>query len=151
MKNCQDFGKTKNEDSWCLRRIYIGWNYVPKFRGKLFEDEDLKTTENQRLGPEERQNGPRVFEKCLGHDLASHVPRAFTMCLGHETFFTLIRRGDFLCGPCMKKSGRNCLFLLLFWVKPTLLAQTQAHYKYQSSSFRISRSEPWQFKRKLTL
>jgi len=42
-------------------------------------------TENRRLGPEERQNAPRAFEKCLGHDLESHARREFTMRLGHET------------------------------------------------------------------
>jgi len=33
---------TKNEDSRGLRRLTRGRNFVPKFRGKLFEDEDLK-------------------------------------------------------------------------------------------------------------
>jgi len=33
----------------------------PKYRGKLFEDEDLKMAENRRLGPQERQNAPRAF------------------------------------------------------------------------------------------
>jgi len=42
MKNFQDFGKTKNEDLRGLMRLYIGRNSVPKFRGKLFDDEDLK-------------------------------------------------------------------------------------------------------------
>jgi len=59
----------------------------PKYRGKLFEDEDLKTTENRRLGPEERQNAPRAFIMRRGHALCLSL-----MCLGH-----------FLCAPCMQK------------------------------------------------
>jgi len=51
MKNWQDLGKTKNEDSRGLKRLYIGRNYVPKFQGKLFEDEDLKTTKIKETGP----------------------------------------------------------------------------------------------------
>jgi len=42
MKNCEDFGKTKNEDSRGL--IYSGRNSILKLQGKLFEDEDLKAT-----------------------------------------------------------------------------------------------------------
>jgi len=38
--------------------LQVGGILFPKYRGKLFEDEDLKTTENWRLGPEERQNVP---------------------------------------------------------------------------------------------
>jgi len=52
-KNCKD-SRDKNKDSRGLRRLTNGRNYVPKYRGKLFEDEDLKTTQNHRLGPEER-------------------------------------------------------------------------------------------------
>jgi len=77
----------------------------PKYRGKLFEDENLKITENQILGLEERQN-------------------AFKMRLGHA-------KKNAICTPCIcyapracKKSGRNCLFLLPKWVKPALVAKT---------------------------
>jgi len=55
-----------------------------KFRGKLFEDEDLKQRKIGELGPRNRHHAPRAF----------------------------------------KNGGRNRLFLLLCWVKPTLLAQT---------------------------
>jgi len=54
----------------------MGGILFPNFRGKLFEDKDLKTKEKRILVLEERQNAPRAFEKCLGHDLASHAPRA---------------------------------------------------------------------------
>jgi len=37
------FWEDKNEDSRGIRRLYIGRNYVSKFQGKLFEDENLKT------------------------------------------------------------------------------------------------------------
>jgi hypothetical protein len=42
----------KNEDSRGLMRLYRGRNSVSKFRGKLFEDEDLKTTKIKEIGPE---------------------------------------------------------------------------------------------------
>jgi hypothetical protein len=42
----------KNEDSRGLKRLYIGWNFVSKFRGKLFENEYLKTTKIEEMGPE---------------------------------------------------------------------------------------------------
>jgi len=32
--------------------LQVGVILFPKYRRKLFEDEDLKTTENQRLGPD---------------------------------------------------------------------------------------------------
>jgi len=67
-----------------------------KFRGKLFEDEDLKQRKIGELGPRNRHHAPSA---CFG--VHSHAPRAF------------------------KNGGRNRLFLLLCWVKPTLLAQTQ--------------------------
>jgi len=35
------FKETKNEDSRILKRLTNGRNYVPMFRGKLFEYEDL--------------------------------------------------------------------------------------------------------------
>jgi len=61
----------------------MGGIFFPKYRGKLFEDEDLKTTENQRLGQEETHNAPRAFEMCQGYDFPNHAPRAFTMRLGN--------------------------------------------------------------------
>jgi len=41
----------KNEDSRGFRRLYIGRNYVSKFRGKLFEDEELKMMKIEEIGP----------------------------------------------------------------------------------------------------
>jgi len=32
--------------------LQVGGILFPKYRGNLFEDEDLKTTGNQRFGPE---------------------------------------------------------------------------------------------------
>jgi len=43
--------------------LQMGGIMFPKYRGKLFEDEDLKMTENRRLGPEGRHNAPRA---CIG-------------------------------------------------------------------------------------
>jgi len=50
-KNCQDFGKTNNEGSRGLTRDYIGRNWVSKFRSKLIEDEDIKTTKIEEIEP----------------------------------------------------------------------------------------------------
>jgi len=33
----------------------MGKNFVSKFRGKLFEDEDLKTTKTEEIGPRSTQ------------------------------------------------------------------------------------------------
>jgi len=41
----------KNEDSKGLMRLYIGRNIVSKFRGKLFENKNLKTTKIEEIGP----------------------------------------------------------------------------------------------------
>jgi len=63
LKNFQDFGKTKNEDSRGLRRLYTGRNSVPKFRGMLFEDEDLKTTQIGETEPKKEQPYAQGMEK----------------------------------------------------------------------------------------
>jgi len=47
--------------------LYIGRNFVPKFRGKLFEDEDLKM---MKIGE-------------TGHGKHNHAPWAHGMRLGH--------------------------------------------------------------------
>jgi hypothetical protein len=75
-RTSEDLGrlrKTKNEDSRVLRRLTRGRNYVPKFRGKIFEDEDLK---RRKIGE-------------TGHGKVCHVPSTFTMRLGHG-----------FCKPC---------------------------------------------------
>jgi len=41
----------KNKDSRGLRIHYLWRNFVSKFRGKLFEDENLKTTKIEEIGP----------------------------------------------------------------------------------------------------
>jgi len=56
--------------------LQMGRILFQKYRGKLFEDEDRKMSENQRLGPEERQNAPRAWKNAWGMNLAIHVPRA---------------------------------------------------------------------------
>jgi len=45
----------------------MGGILFPKYRDKLFEDEDLKTTENRRMGPGDRHRVPRAWKKCIGH------------------------------------------------------------------------------------
>jgi len=44
----------KNEDSKGLGKLYIGRNSISKFRGKLFEEENLKTTKIKEIRPEMR-------------------------------------------------------------------------------------------------
>ena len=68
--------ETRKKIQEASKDLQMGGIMFPKYRDKLFEDEDIKTTENRRLGPEERQNACRAFEKFLGHDLESHAPRA---------------------------------------------------------------------------
>ncbi len=58
-------------------RLYIGRNSIPKFRGKLFEYEDLKTTEIGEIGPGSTQ------ECAYDMELHYHAPRASMMRLGH--------------------------------------------------------------------
>jgi len=116
--------------------------------------EDLKLTENRRLGQEERQNAPRAWEKCLGRDLTYHAPMTFLMCLGYAKGCTLMRPMDFLCAPCMQKVGAQLSFPASVLGKARTFSPNLDRnylYKYQPSSFKISRSEMWQFKRKETL
>jgi len=118
--------------------LQMGGILFPKYQGKLFEDEDLKTTENRRSGPEN----------------IHHAPRAFTMRLGHAFCFTFMRLGCFLCTPCMQKIGVQLSFPASRLGKARTFSPNpgrNSHYKYQHFSFRISRSELWQFKRNATL
>jgi len=75
----------------------------------------------------------------------SHAPRA---CIGSANYVP----------RACKKLGRSCLFLLPFWVKPTLLAQTQVetltintdlpHSKFLVQNCGSSRGRQlWSFKR----
>ena len=147
LQNCQDHGKTKNEESRSLVRLFIGRNYVSKFRDKLFEDENLKTMKVEEIGPGSTRACAQGMELCY------HAPRAFKMRLGH------MQQGICASSIChtpqaYENAGEQSSFSSFFWVQPAFLAQTQLeilHYKYQSSLFIISRSELWQFKRKATL
>jgi len=83
--------------------LQMGGILFPKIWGKLFEDEDLKTMENQRLDQGNKWYAPRACKL-----LYSHAPRAFVMS-----------------PRACKNVGRNCLFMLPCWAKPTVLAQIQ--------------------------
>ena len=48
--------------------LQVGGIMLPKYRGKLFEDQDLKTIKYRRLSPEGRHNAPRAFQMHLGHE-----------------------------------------------------------------------------------
>jgi len=67
----------KNEDSRGLKRLYIGRNYVSKFRGKLFEDENLKTTKIEDFGP------GRAIKCTQGICNNAYAPKAYWMRLKH--------------------------------------------------------------------
>jgi len=67
LKICEDFEKIKNEDSRGLMRLYSGSNFVPKFRGKLFEDEDLKRRKIGETGPKKQHHAPRTHAMRLEH------------------------------------------------------------------------------------
>jgi len=105
--------------------LQMGGIMLPKYWDKLFEDEDLKTTENQRLGLKERHHAPRTWEKRLGQDLTNHAPRPFSM---HH----------------MQKVGAQLSFIASVLDKARTFipnSDRNSHYKYQHSSFRISRLE----------
>ena len=56
--------------------------------------------------------------------------------------------------PCIWKCGAQASFLVIILGKSRTFIPNpgrNSHYKYQPSSFRISRSEQWQFKGKATL
>jgi len=71
-------------------RLYSGRNPVPKFRGKLFEDEDLKRRKIGETGPKKAHHAPRAWKKLgmhlehitihLEHGFGwTHAPRALLM------------------------------------------------------------------------
>jgi len=55
--------------------LQMGRILFPKCRGKLFEDEDLKTTENQRLNPGYRHHAPRAWKGlcCLNNHFVDNL------------------------------------------------------------------------------
>jgi len=76
------------------------------------------------------------------------------MRLGHEICFTLMRIWHFISAPCMQKVGAQLSFPTSVLGKAHTFSPNpgrNSHYKYQPSSFRISRSELWKLKRKTTL
>jgi hypothetical protein len=50
-----------------MSSLYIRRNYVPKFRGILFEDEGLKTTKSEKLGSRRNNHAPRAYVMHLGN------------------------------------------------------------------------------------
>jgi len=132
----------------------MGGILFTKYRDKLFEDKDLKKTENRILGPRYRHLAPRALKNAQGMNMASHAPRTFTMCLGNSFFLTLMRLGHFLCALCMQKCEVQLSFPASVFEKAHTFSPNSgrnSHYKYHPSSFRISRLELWQFKRKESL
>jgi len=83
------------------------------------------------------------MEKCLGDEFSNPCAK------GMEIASLSCTQGVFYAPRACKKSRHNCLFLLLFWVKLALLAQTQVETLTINTS--LPHSELWQFKRKETL
>jgi len=93
-------------------RLYIGRNSVPKFRGKFFEDEDLKTTKIREIGPKKEQSCAQ------GMAIRPYAPR---ICAKLH----YMRLGHALCAPSISNARGACLILFVLWVYPAFLAQTQ--------------------------
>ena len=93
-------------------RLYIGRNSVPKFRGKFFEDEDLKTTKIREIGPKKEQSCAQ------GMGIRPYAPR---ICAKLH----YMRLGHALCAPSISNARGACLILFVLWVYPAFLAQTQ--------------------------
>ena len=109
MKICEDFGKTENEDSRGLKRLYSGRNSIPKFRDKLFEDENLKRRKIEETGPRKQH----------------HACRAHAMRLEHGFCYTPMRLEHGACAPSIQNTWGASVFSCFLWVKPAFLAQTQ--------------------------
>jgi len=76
------------------------------------------------------------------------------MRLGHAFCHTHMRLKHLACAPCMQKCGAQQSFPASVLGKARTFSPSlgrNSHYKYQLFSFRISRSELWQFNRKATL
>ena len=81
------------------------------------------------------------------------------MRIGHEKMprawiWQAMRLGNLAFTPCMQKCEAQLSFPASVLGKARTFSPNpgrNSHYKYQPSSFRISRSELWQFKRKATL
>jgi len=106
-KICECFGKTKNENSWSLMRLYSERNYVFKLRDKLFEDEDLKWWKIGETEPIKQYHAPKAHVMCLEHGkklfmFLEHI----TMRLEHGFGCTL------MCPEHLKYKGRKRNFIL---------------------------------------
>jgi len=66
-----------NEGSTGLGRLTRGKNFVPKFHGKLFEDEDLKRRKIGETGPRKACHAPSTCTMCLMWEL-SKCTKLFT-------------------------------------------------------------------------
>jgi len=109
-KICEDFGKTRNEDSRGLVRLYSGRNCVSRYRGKLFGGKHLKRRKNVEFGPRTH----------------NHAPMAWFMNIGHGQLGTHMLLEHVLCASCIQNVwGVKVTFLAFLLVKPAFLAQTQ--------------------------
>ena len=109
-------------------RLYIERNSISKFRGKLFEDENLKTTKIEEIGPESTRacawgmqlcyHAPRACNMRVGiMENIKDAPQASKVCLGH------MQRGIFASTLChapqaYEKAGVQSSFYLFFGFSP---------------------------------
>ena len=105
-----------------------------------------KTTENRRIWVQET-------------DLCAYQMGEASMRLGHCSCtsgmaFSLMSNAHYPCAPCIWKRGAQLSFPVDILGKSRTFSPNlgrNSYYKYQPSSFKISRSKLWQFKRKETL
>jgi hypothetical protein len=105
-------------------RITRGRNYVPKFRGKLFEDEDLKRHKIGKFGPMKWCHAPSTWEKCLAREkiLGHGIHRPCAQGIFHASRAWFVRHSHAPCAVSMRPIHMK---MVLLWVKPALFAQTQ--------------------------
>jgi hypothetical protein len=61
LKNCDDLGKPRMKIQEASEDLQMGGILFSKFRGKLFEDEDLKRQKIRKLGLGNRCHAPRAW------------------------------------------------------------------------------------------
>jgi len=84
-------------------RLYLGRNSVPKFRGKLFEDEDLKTTKIEEIRPEKQ------LPCALGMATSCHAPWECAK-------LHYMRLGYGICALGISNLGGASVILCVLWV-----------------------------------
>jgi len=153
----EDLWRLWEDQEWIFKRpqrLYSGRNSIPKFRGKLFEDRNLKRRKIGEIGSKEHHHAPRAHVMHVEHDKIFPCAQSIHMRLEHGSRCTLMRLEHCLCAPSIWNARGACIILCFLVGKARVFSPNpdrKSHYKYQPSSFRIYYSELWQFKRKALL